>query len=465
MDVNDQTVEILDEYPIEIPVPAEARHYGFWDMIATWVGANANTSSWYTGGVIAGAGAIAGLMVIFIANPIAYAVMALIGYMGYKVGTTSMGLTRASFGIRGSILPSVLNAIQFIGWCASNTFIAALSMGQLLYIAFGWDPSNTWVTVLSVIFISLLQIFMTVVQGTRSIKIAERVAVVALIFLTIWQTIILFKTFSISQILAWQPGAEYKIRFGEAMDVMVAFSFGWIPAIAEFTRYAKNRKTAVVAPMIGANVALFWFAIVGMFGAIGNSISMGTFDPNTSDPSTVIANLGLGWVAFAVLILATVTTNCVNIYSAGMSVANVVPKFGEKKSIYAASIATVLVSLIPIFVSNFYDLFVGFLSYVGLIFAPLLAIMIVDFYFIRERNYDWSQSAKIGGIYWYKNGINWVAVGSWLAGVAIYFLFMRVNFIMNSLGAIYSTVIVTGILYYVASKVINKNEIDHSLAA
>jgi len=36
-----------------------------------------------------------------------------------------MALTRASFGLKGSYLPSVINVVQFIGWAAVNTFIAA----------------------------------------------------------------------------------------------------------------------------------------------------------------------------------------------------------------------------------------------------------------------------------------------------------------------------------------------------
>ena len=77
MENNEQQIVSTEEYPIEVAVPMSARHYGFWDMIATWIGANANTSSWYTGGCIAAVGVLGGLAVIFIANPIAYAIMAL----------------------------------------------------------------------------------------------------------------------------------------------------------------------------------------------------------------------------------------------------------------------------------------------------------------------------------------------------------------------------------------------------
>lgn len=448
--------ENIREYSAIESVPQEARHYGFWDMVATWIGANACTSSWYTGGVMAAVGIGGAFAVLLIANPIAYIIMALVGYMGYKVGTTTMGLTRASFGIRGSILPSVLNSIQFMGWCAANTFIAAISMSFLFNQLFGWpafgDPNSWWVMVIGVVLCSILQILMTVVGGTYSIKYGERLAVILLVGLTVWQTYVILTHFPLEKILSWSPPANMRMRFGDAMDVMVAFSFGWVPAIAEFTRYTKNKKSATLAPMVGANVSLFWFAVVGLFGVVASVLITGTFDPNNSDPSSIVASLGLGWLAFLVLILATVSTNCVNIYVAGMSVSNIFTKFDNKKVLWTTAIVTLILSLVPIAIGSFLDAFMGFLSYVGLIFAPLLGIMLVDFYLINKQEYDWSQADKVGGAFWFTNGINWRAVGCWFAGVAIYFMMGKSDFIMNTTGAIYATLICVSILYYVVAK-------------
>jgi putative hydroxymethylpyrimidine transporter CytX len=446
-------VEVKEEYSVDEPVPASARHYGFWDMISTWIGANANTSSWYTGGVVAAVGVMGGLTVIFIANPIAYAIMALIGYIGFKVGTTTMGLTRASFGIRGSMLPSVLNVVQFIGWCSVNTFLAAISISYLANQILGWpafgEEGSGGVMIVGVLACSVLQIVIVAVGGSKSIKIAERFAIILLVALTIWETVVIFQTYDISTILEWRPPEDAMIPFGKAMDVMVAFSFGWIPAICDFTRYTKRAVSATVAPMIGANVALFWFAIVGLIGVVATSAETGTFDPNMSDPSTIMGALGLGWVAMIILILATCTTNCVNIYSASMSVINLFPKVRAKKSIIIVAVVTVLGSLLPVAIGSLVDYFMIFLEYVGLIFAPLLPIIIIDYYIMKKRNYDWSQATKVGGAYWYANGINLRAIGSWAVGVVMYFIFNNTEAVMNSLGAIYATVIVTSVVYLI----------------
>ncbi|MGI6684135.1 MAG: cytosine permease [Bacillota bacterium] len=447
--------EPTKEYPVEIAVPIEDKHFGFWDMTATWLGANACTGSWYTGGVIAALGLSGAIVSLLIANPIAYLVLALIGYMGYKVGTTTMGLARVSFGIRGSVLPSTLNTIQFVGWCAVNTFIAAISLSYLFQGMFGWAPygeaGSTFGMVIGILLLSVMQIALTVIGGTRSIKIGERVASVLLIFLTLWMTIVVFKTFSWEQITAWRPPTDISMPFGRALDVLAAFTFGWVPAIAEFTRYARNKSTSTIAPVLGANVSLFWFALTGALGVIAATMITGVYDPNTSDPSSIMGSLGLGWVAFLVLVMATVTTNTINIYAAGMSTANIFPKIKTFTAIWVVAIIALIGSLVPLIVGSFLDSFMYFLDYIGATLTPLFAILIIEYFVLRKGRYDWSQSAKVGGDYWYSNGVNWTCIAVWVVGVVIC-LVMRALPMGDTFGAIYPTLVITAILYWIAQK-------------
>ncbi|MCL2112079.1 MAG: cytosine permease [Clostridiales bacterium] len=454
---NANTAEVKQEYAVDEVVPKAARHYGFWDMVATWLGANATPSSWYTGGVIAALGLAGGLTIILVANPIAYAVMALVGYMGYKVGTSTMGLARASFGIRGSLMPTVLNAIQFVGWCSVNTYFAAVAMTFIFQSVFGTpaygEEGYKPIMVAGVLICSAIQVLIVAVSGSHSIKIAERFAMVLLIGLTIWQTVILVQNYDLSVLLTWTPPADIHIPFGKGMDIMVAFSFGWIPAICDFTRYTKKKSGATIAPMIGANVALFWFAIVGLIGVIVTASETGIFDPDASDPSSVMNALGLGWAAMIILVVATCTTNCVNIYAASMSINNIIPRAGARKTIIIVAIITIAGSLLPVASGSLVYYFMTFLEYIGMIFAPFLPILLIDFYVVKKRNYDWSQAAKVGGAYWYKNGFNPRAVIAWFAGMAFYFLANNTGFIMDTIGAIYATTIVTAIIYLVIVKI------------
>ncbi|KRK62023.1 hypothetical protein C5L30_002018 [Companilactobacillus farciminis] len=86
-----------------------------WDLFATWIGANANNGTWYIGGVIAAVGLIKASTLLVIVGSLSYVLLALASYMGYKTGLPAMTLTRPSFGVKGSILPSLVNVVQFIG--------------------------------------------------------------------------------------------------------------------------------------------------------------------------------------------------------------------------------------------------------------------------------------------------------------------------------------------------------------
>ncbi|NTW04576.1 MAG: cytosine permease [Peptococcaceae bacterium] len=444
------------EYRVEEQVPMDDRHFSFFDMLATWIGANANPGTWYVGGVVAALGFWMATTNILIANPIAYIIMAFVAYMGYKVGTTTMGLLRVPFGITGSKIPSVMNVFQFVGWTAANTFIAAISMSFLLSAIFGWpaygQPGAMGNMIFCITFISVLQVVLTVVGGSRSIKYFERFAVTLLIFLTIWETVAILGTYSLKDIVAWRPPQGVTMQFGSAMDIMAAFSLGWVALVADFTRYTKNKKGAVVAPMIGANIALFWFAMVGVLGVIATSISTGTFDPNKSDPSSIAAALGLGWVAFGVLILSTVTTNVVDIYASGMSLTNVFPKLKPFTSLFIVALLCVVVAYIPLVVGSFLGFFILFLDYIGFVFAPILSIMIVDYYIIHKGHYDWSQASKVNGPYWFTNGFNWKTIGVWVASCIAFLIFKQTSFIMNTSGAIFAVVAFSAVLYWLVAR-------------
>ena len=150
-------------------ISADKRTMSNWDMFATWVGANANNGTWYIGGVIAAAGMYTASTTLIISGLVSYALLALASFMGYKTGLPMMALTRASFGLRGSFIPSIINIVQFIGWAAANTFIAAISISVIFKDLFGWQAYTAGGKaglVIGIIIMSLLHL--------ASISLGER---------------------------------------------------------------------------------------------------------------------------------------------------------------------------------------------------------------------------------------------------------------------------------------------------
>jgi purine-cytosine permease-like protein len=204
---------------------------------------------------------------------------------------------------------------------------------------------------------------------------------------------------------------------------------------------------------LGLTVAAWWFVLVGTFGTIAVAMSTGIFDPNMSDPSTIASGLGLGWAAFVVIIMSTVTTNLISIYVGAYSLMNVFPKLKLKPTILGIGFATVLLGIVTLLSGSFYNAFSVFLGYIGAAFAPLTAILIVDFYLIRKQDYRISLIGNKTGPYWYKTGFNPHAMVTWVAGTAIYLTMSNSGFGSNFLGYVIPSILMTGMLYYIVAKI------------
>lgn len=445
------------DFGVEEYVPMESRHYGFWDMAAVWLGANCHPSMWWIGGVIAACGFATATKINLLANPLAAIFVALVGVIGFKVGTTTIGLTRVPLGIRGSNIAGVLNALHLVGWAGLGNFLAAMTITYISAEVFGTpvygEPGSMWIMMLGATLNGVLAMILVGVNGSRSIAIAEKVLVGALLVMSVWITIVVFSTYNLSDIIAWKPDASMLMPFGTGFDMVFTFLITWVVTCCEFTRYSKTRRASTLAPALGLTVAAWWFILVGTMGTIAVAMTTGVFDPNTADPSSLAAGLGLGWMAFLVIIMSTVSTNLISIYVASYSLLAVKPKIPIKMSLWGFGIVCVLVGWIPIFYGSLFHVFEIFLGYVGAVFPTLISILIVDYYIIRKKNYDINKIGLKYGPYWYKNGYNWYAIGVCMVTAVGTYYFQTIGAGANAIGVVLPGIIAAGVLYYVVAKI------------
>ncbi|MCM0582339.1 cytosine permease [Weissella diestrammenae] len=422
---------------------------GFWDELATWIGANANNGTWYMGGVLAALGLAGALGVILISGPLAYVFLAAVGYIGYRVGASTMNLMRPAFGVRGSIGPSLINVVQFMGWAAVNTYIAAISVSYLLSDLFGtnyFKPGGLNGMVIGVVIMGLLHLI-SISLGQRSIRLIERIGIILVIVLVLWETVIVLKSVPLSKIFAWQPPETAHLSFGTAIDIFAAFNLAWVTAAADFTRFAKHRSAATKAPFFGATMGLYWFSIVGSLTTIAAAISTNTFSTDSSDPSTVASKLGLGVLALLVIMITSTTANAVNLMAAGSALNNIVPRVKLTPALWIVTIIATLMSFIPFVVGGFLATFTWFLDLVGMILGPEIAILLVDYFLIHQQKYQLSSFNQVKGPYWYTRGFNVKAYLTWGLSVGIYFGLQQLTVIKETIGATWLTMGIAAIIY------------------
>lgn len=442
----------FEEYGVVEPVPDKHRHYKFRDMLATWTVANANPTSWYVGSTLAAMGLLGAMSVTVVSNVVTYIILALVGLMGFRLGISNMGISRAAFGITGSKAPSFFNAFQFVGWCGVNTFIAAIPLTYLLSDFFGLAPYGTehsGITLfIAVLIIMIPTAIISIAGGSKIIKLAQNICTVLLTILSVWIFIRIFQEFSWTDIVAWQPPTDIQMPFGVGIDALAALGFAWIMAVADYTRYTKTKKSATVAPMLGATFGIVWFALIGTVSAIAVAIQTNNFDPEMSDPGSVATMLGMGNVANLMIVVSTIAVNLINVYSGGFSTVNFTKKLNPKSSMFIISVLSTLVALVPIFSGNFLDTFQVFLGYLGAVFPPAIAIMIVDYYIHHNKKYKIDELDKKDGIYWYSKGINWPTILVWGLGALSYFVSARFTWVNQTIGSVFFCFIFSAILYY-----------------
>lgn len=421
-----------------------------WDMFATWIGANANNGTWFVGGVLAACGFALATKILVLSSALSYIFLSLVGYIGYKTGLSTMTIARASFGERGSYLPSLVNITQFIGWTAVNTFIAAQSVSLLLKDLFMMDNETLGLTI-GIIVMSILHI-LSVASGSKSIQLIERIGVALVFIFVIWESIAVFKAVSLNQIISWKVPNSSKMALGSAIDYVAAFNLAWVTAGADFTRFTKKKSNSTIAPFWGALTGVIWFAVIGLISTISIAITSGVYNANNSDPSTIASKLGLGIVALLVIILTSMTANAVNLLAAGSALSNIFPKIRLKYSLWIVVGAATIVTFIPMFVGSFLETFESFLDYVGMVLGPTVAIICTDYYLIKKKNYNINQFGKKFGEYWYKSGINWKAVIVFIAGIIIFLIGKNATFLSTTVGITFIDIAICSCLYWILMK-------------
>lgn len=395
----------------------DSEKLGFFTFVFLWFGAAVSIAEILTGGLIAPIGFKTGVIVILIGHLIGVSIFVLGGVIGVKERVPSITSTSISFGAYGTYLFSILNVLQLIGWTAVMIRAAAGSINMIAKALWGFDN-----IIACSIFIGILTAIW-IWSGKAGMKKLNNAAVILLFGLTLVLGAVIFKDKTLLSKVT-----SGSMSFGGALELNVVMPLSWLPLIADYTRYAKSEKGAAFGSFIGYFIGSSWMFIIGLGAAI---IS------NNPDPSAIMLAANLGIAALLIVVLSTVTTTFLDVYSAGVSFLNIMPELSERNTgIIMAVIGTLAALKFPM------ENYESFLYAIGSVFAPLFAILITD-YFIIKKNTKVMENVLL----------NLGAVIVWIIGVAIYYYFIKLDFV---LGATAPSMIITGLIYGITWRWTNK---------
>lgn len=375
--------------------------------ILIWFGAAICISEMATGFLIAPLGFEKGILSIVIGHFIGCTLLYLAGLIGANTGKSAMDSVKISFGKKGSLLFSSLNILQLVGWTAIMIVGGAIAANSIVNIKY-W----IWCLVIGVLIIIWILI---------GIKNLGKVNVLAVGMLFVLTLILGYNIFTNHSTL--QPTYE-PISFGSAVELSVAMPLSWLPLISDYTRSAKSPKITTFASSLS-----YFFASCFMY-TIGLGFALLVAQ---SDISIISEKFGI--IALLIIIFSTVTTTFLDAYSAGVSSESINKNINGK---FFSIIVTILGVFLAIFVST--SGFESFLYLIGSVFAPMIAILITDYFILK---YDSSEE-----------NINYTNVIIWIIGFILYRIFMNIE---TPLGYTLPVMIITSFISVIINKIlINK---------
>lgn len=345
-----------------------------------WFGAAVSIAEILTGTYFASLGFLKGLLAIVLGHIVGCILLFLAGMIGAKTQKSAMDTVKISFGTKGGIFFAILNILQLFGWTGIMIYDGASATQGILPIG-----HFIWCIVIGGL------ILVWILIGVKNLGKLNVIAMSALFLMTIILSFIIFKGGT-----AFDKG-DNSMSFGAAMELSIAMPLSWLPLISDYTKEAKEPVKATAASSIVYGFVSIWMYIIGMSAALFTM---------ESDIAKILLKAGLGIMGLFIVVLSTVTTTFLDVYSAGVSTESI---FSKIKSKWVAVAVTVIGTLGAIVLPM--DDITGFLYLIGSVFAPMIAIQIADFFILKISN-----DKKMFSI---KNIIIWVT------GFIIYRILMK----------------------------------------
>lgn len=415
-------------------VPPAYRNLRGIDMFFLWSGASIGVFAWLYGAFLKDAGFVGGITAIIIGSVVGSIIFALVGILGSDHGLAGMVSTRASFGIRGSYIPAVLNIIQLVFWTGMMVWINTTAV-QEVSVIIGFPFEYVTVTAIAGAICTAIAL-----GGAIAWKGFTRIASVGLIILSIAATWSAFQGVTLTQAQELLPYNGLGVTI--AIDMAIGMPLSWAPLVNDYTRFAKSSKGAFWGALVGYAPAMIWFYTVGLILVAVTGYY---------NPAPAMSVLGLGIPALVMIWFGTVTTTFLDIYSGAMSILDIIPRIKAWQAITFVGVVGTILALLP-----WLELATSFILMIGAVFIPLFAIVLGHYFVFVKRKLavDDLYSFKPSGAYWYTGGFSISAIVSLIIGFVIYWVIENTWLVWLSGSAV--SFVVTLIVYIALYKVIRR---------
>ena len=436
------------------PVLKKERKYGFIDALLVLSGYCIATWSYTQGSYLATLVGFKQLLIgAFLAALFMLLVYQLPVILSVRYGIDIWIWLRSVFGRKGVNVLTIAIIVVNFPWYAVCCELFADSMENPLGL-FGVSlfPGGHLLLSLSCVVLGTLIAY----RGIGSITWTTRILVPLLLLVGVVVVIVGFTSVPIDVIMNYKPelapGTSANINYILSIEANFAFVITLVGGMAEVPRLSKSEKGGYYAGVFGQGIAGSFFVVVGAVMAIAMQHVTGTM---SDDPTLMMATLAtpvLGLSSLLLVAFANVGTQAVGSYIYGVMLKSTFPKTSYRVLILVLG---AYVGILCVW-GKIIEYFGSFLTIGGLVYAPLAALLFVDFFFVRKMKLDLKSAFNLKGhkSYEYTKGFNIVGAICFILGFAFSLIIydpiksvihVKWLFVLTPTGASF---LFTGILYY-----------------
>ena len=305
---------------------------------------------------------------------------------GKRSNAPTMVLARASFGVKGSIVPGVISYFIFVGWETVLVSLATLATGTVFSRVGGVDQN------LALILGFVVSVSLTVFGGVLGFSVImklQKLLTVITVAMTIVYIALTIDTVNWSAVWAIEDGSAQGF-IGALIFAITGIGLGWVNCAADYSRYLPrtvSSKAVVTWTVIGASIVPI---VLVIYGAALSASSKDLNEAIAMDPIGALTSLLPTWflIPFAfVAIFGLVGGAILDLYSSGLALVSIgVPIKRHQAAIIDAFIMLAGAIYIVWIADNFFYPFQGFLITLGVPVAVWSAIFVADV-IMRKKAY------------------------------------------------------------------------------
>jgi cytosine permease len=347
-----------------VPVPQQHRK-SLRTVAAVWFGFPMILTCAVFGGVLAALlGFQRAILAIAVGNLVLFAYVGTLSYFAGRTGLNFALQARRVFGRLGQLLVAGFLSTLVIGWFAFNTGLT----GATMEATFGWTE---WLVTLVA---ALAYVAITFV-GVRALSVIGMIAAPLFVVVSIIAIVIASEGVTLSSVWNYEGAGAGVGAFslGAGITLVIATFADSGTMTADFTRWARNGREAVLAASTAFPIANFCAFVVGAIvvatGVVENAaVNGGNFVPLlANDQGALLTVLS---VLFVFVSLGSVSTHC--LYNAAVGWSNLTHTRMRTMCLALGAIGTIAAT------AGVWSHFLDWLNVLGVFVPPIGAVIIAD---------------------------------------------------------------------------------------